>query len=142
MRELPMKKILFATMLCLLAAGPALAQGSPEGPFQVRVEGYIGAAPEGVKPEYTWTVGHKGTTYDLQVVKHTSMSATVSTMDLNDEVSPYKPNFHLAGDDKAVEAFTSAKAGVLMNVWFEYTKGTEARTMSLDTVTPVEAAKK
>jgi hypothetical protein len=141
MRELPMKKILFATVLCLLAAGHAFAQGdAPEGPFQVRIKAYVGDAPAGVKPSYVWTVKHEqeNKTYTLQVMEHQSTSPTVSVMDVNDEVSPYQPNFNMAGDDKAVAALTSVKAGVLMNVWFEYKMGTQARSMMLDTVSPVE----
>jgi len=137
-----MKKILLATCLCLLAATSAFGQADVNiGPFQVRLEAYIGDAPAGVKPPYTWTVGYKGKTYNLQVMKHDSLSTTVSTMDINNKVYMYKPMFHLDGDDKAIDAFINAKPGQLMLIMSDMRVDTQPGLLELDTVGPVEAKK-
>lgn len=131
------KKILFAALLSLLVATPVFAQAdSPSGPFQVRLEAYVGEAPKDAKPLYKWTVGYEGKTYDLQVMKHDSLSGTVSTQDINDRVYMYQPNFTLAGDDKAIAAFTGAKPGELMKIMSNM-RIEGVRLLELDTVEPV-----
>lgn len=135
-----MKKILLATVLCLLAATAAFGQADVNiGPFQVRLEAYIGDPPAGVKAPYTWTVGHKGKTYTMQVMKHESLSTTLSTMDINNKVYMYKPMFNLEGDDKAIAAFTSAKPGQLMKIMSDMRVDTQPGLLELDTVTPADA---
>lgn len=132
------KKILVGALFSLLAVGSAFAQAdSPSGPFQVRLEAYIGAAPKDVKPLYTWTVGYQGKTYDLQIMKHDSLSQTVSTQDINDRIYMYKPMLTLDGDDKAIAAFTSAKPGELMSITSNM-RVEGVRLLELDTVAPVK----
>jgi hypothetical protein len=132
---LPMRKSLLVTLLCLLVTAPAFAQPNG-GPFTVRILGYVGDPPAGVKPSYTWTMGYNDKIYKLQVVKHESLSATVSTMDINESVLPYQPNFQLAGADEAIAAFTGAKPGVSLEVLAEMRIGGSARMFNLNSVTP------
>ena len=138
-----MKKILLATCLCLLAATSAFGQADVNiGPFQVRITGYIGDPPSGVKPGYTWTVGRDGKTYNLQVVKHESLSTTVSTMDINNRLYMLKPMFNLEGDDKAIKAFTGAKPGELIQIMANMRIESQPGLLELGTVTPAPAPAK
>jgi hypothetical protein len=135
-----MRRVVYAALSSLLLATVAWAQADlPSGPLQVRIEGYVGDAPSGVKPDYTWTVDRGGKVYKLQVVKHESLSTTVSTMDIDEAVKPYQPNFRLAGDDKAVQAFTSAKAGERIRLMGDMRVAPSDRMIELDTVETVAA---
>jgi hypothetical protein len=137
-----MKRILFATVLCLLAASAAFGQTDVNiGPFQVRIQGYIGDPPKGVKAPYTWTVGRDGKVYKLSVMKHESLSTTLSTMDINNKVYMYSPNFNLDGDDKSIKAFTGAKPGQLLLMTADMRVDTQPGMLELNTVTPIDAVK-
>src|SRR5215510_13176133 len=104
-----MKRIFLAVVLCLLVAGPALADESTNVPMQFRLTSYIAdAPPSGVTPLWHWTVGYNGKTYTMQIVKTELLSDSVMPQDVDEWVMPYKPNFTLAGDDQAIKAFTSA----------------------------------
>jgi hypothetical protein len=48
----------------------------------------------------------------------------------------YKPNFNLDGDDKAIAAFTGAKAGQLLKINSNMRVDTQPGLLELDTVVP------
>jgi hypothetical protein len=133
-----MKRLLFATLLCLIFAPVDVVQG--DEPIKVILEGYVGDPPTGVKPGYTWTVGQTDKVYKLQVVKHESLSATMSTMDIDNAVEMYKPNFQLAGDDKSIATFTSAKPGERLKI-IANLRLAGTNQMELESAQPVPAPK-
>jgi hypothetical protein len=137
-----MRRILFATLLCLASAATAFGQADVNiGPFQVRIQGYVGDPPAGVKPDYSWTVGRDGKVYKLQVMKHQSLSTTLSTLDINNKVYMYSPMFHLMGDDAAIKAFTTAKPGQLLEIMSDMRVDTQPGQIDLDTVKPIDKVK-
>jgi len=130
-----MKRVLFATLLCLVLAAPALADEGTNAPVQFRFTTYIGDPPKGVNPLWKWTVGHKDKTYTMNVVKTELLSQSVMPQDVDEWVMPYKPNFNIVGDDKAINAFTSTKPGDKVVVSGYLRMGDPARNLQLDTVT-------
>ena len=133
-----MKRVLFAILLGLVLAGPAIADEATNLPIQFTFTGYIGDVPSGVTALWKWTVGYKGKTYPLNVVKAEVLSDSVMPQDIDEWVTPFKPSFNLAGDDKAITAFTSTKAGQKVAVSGHLRYMGDARLIELDTVTPAK----
>ena len=133
-----MKRVLFAILLGLVLAGPAIADEATNLPIQFTFTGYIGDPPAGVTPLWKWSAGYKGKTYALNVVKTELLSDSVMPQDIDEWVTPYKPSFNLAGDDKALTAFTTSKAGQKVAVSGHIRYQSTDRLMELDTVTPAK----
>jgi hypothetical protein len=136
-----MKRIAFALLFCLVAAGIAFADENTNVPAQFTFTTYIGDPPAGVKPLWKWTVGYKEKTYTMNVVKTQLLSESVMPQDIDEWVLPYKPNFNLQGDDKAISAFTSTKPGekVAVSGWVRVNDPT--RNLTLNNVVPAPDAK-
>lgn len=134
-----MRKFLLATLLCLASAATAFGQADVNvGPFQVRIQGYIGDPPAGVTPAYTWILGRDGKEYKLAVMRCDSISTTISTMDINNKVYMYRPMFAVEGDNSAIQALTTAKPGQLLEIMTDMRVDTQPGQIDLDTVKPID----
>lgn len=133
-----MKRVLFAILLGLVLAGPAIADEATNLPIQFTFTGYIGDAPSGVTPLWKWSVGYKEKTYQMNLVKVELLSDSVMPQDIDEWVTPFKPSFNLAGDDKAIAAFTSTKPGQKVAISGHVRYQGDARLIELDTVVPAK----
>jgi hypothetical protein len=94
----PAKAVMLAIagLAILATACPAHARGRVVVPIGVRITAYVNEKPQGVRPEYEWTVDHKGTRYQLYVLK-VSIVGRVRPSDIERAVRPYAVAFQLAG---------------------------------------------
>ena len=136
-----MRRIVLATLLCLASAATAFGQADVNiGPFQVRIQGYVGDPPAGQKADYTWTFGSRDNSkvYKISVMKIDSLSTTISGLDINNKVYMYSPMFNIEGDNAAITALTTAKPGQLLEIMTDMRVDTQPGQVDLDTVKPID----
>jgi hypothetical protein len=99
-----------ATLL-LVCCQVGRAQGRHVAPILVRIEGFVGAKPEGLRPRVNWRVSSGRNTYELHVTRLQVMSGNVADFNIITHLRPYRTAFSLAGDRQALEAFGATPAG-------------------------------
>ena len=125
--------------IVLLATGAfelrsADAQRRGVTPIPLELDAYLGTAPEGVRPDYTWVVAHRDQRYTLLVTRLLVRNARTSAMGLNAAVEPYAVAFTLAGTREAIEALASASPGRLLTLRGQVRISGGARYLMLEAV--------
>jgi len=122
--------------LLLALAVPAGAQVGSLLPVGVRIVGYVNAAPDGVRPDYTWHLNLKGQTYKLLITKLTVFEGGALPGDIDAALSPFQYQLMLAGDRVNLDRFlsTAPKEQVIVYAYLHLAAG--ARTFMLARVEP------
>jgi hypothetical protein len=105
------RRLLTVCLLVLLVAGPALARRGAMVPISVRIIGYVGVAPAGVRPQATWLLRDGHREYKLQVDQLNVRASGPSALDIDAALSPYDYRLQLAGDREALDRFRALQAG-------------------------------
>ena len=92
-------------VLALAAPGQVAAQIRTDQIYMLRIEGFVGAKPAGLRPLVSWVVRHQRTRYDLHVTRLQVLSGNTAYFNIITFLRPYTPAFRLAGDSKALAAF-------------------------------------
>jgi hypothetical protein len=103
-----MKQLVLACMLLALSAGVSDARMRRVIPLHVRIVAYVGAKPEGVRPDFSWTVTYKGERYQLYVVNLLVLSGNATPSGINAALAPYQVKFQMVGEKTALQRFVAA----------------------------------
>jgi len=94
-----------AVLAVVAAPGRLSAQVRVDQLYVLRIEGYVGAKPDGLRPLVSWVVSRQQTKYDLHVTKLQVLSGNTAYFNIITFLRPYTPAFRLAGDSQALAAF-------------------------------------
>ncbi len=103
-------------------------------PLGIRMTAYVNEKPEGVRPEYVWTVAHKRTKYQLYVLKVSVVRGRALPSDVDRAVRPYKVAFEVVGPAPIVEKLVAAKPRQPVVISGDLRLSGGARTLLLGTV--------
>jgi hypothetical protein len=98
-----------ATALALLSLATAAlaAPRRARAPVSVRIEGYVGAKPSGVRLLASWKVNRGRDVYQLHVTKLQVLSGDTAYFNIISRLEPYPVAFALAGDSAALATFAT-----------------------------------
>jgi hypothetical protein len=99
------RRLLTVCLLVLLAALPAHARRGAMVPINVRIIGYVGSAPAGVRPQSTWLLRDRHREYKLHVDQLIVRASGPSALDIDAALSPYDYRLQLAGDQATLDRF-------------------------------------
>ncbi|MGD9764003.1 MAG: hypothetical protein AB7V27_09840 [Candidatus Binatia bacterium] len=128
-----------ALALCAMAtllATAALASRLT-APVRVRIVGYVGSIPEGVKHDYKWRIMYQGREYLLYVAKLDVINANMLPNDIDQAVKPAFSKFDLYGDPKAVSDFIGLPPGQQAIISAFVSLGDPGPALSVDSVQPL-----
>jgi len=131
--------LLSAALLVLAARHDARAEQGVAYPLSVRIEGFVGAKPQDLKPLVSWQVGRGRTVYQLHVTVLRVLSGQAAYFNIISRLEPYRPAFWLAGDRKALAAFASTPAGQPIAIMGYLRLDRTTRVLMLSTVEPLPA---
>jgi hypothetical protein len=101
----------------------------------IRLEGYVGVAPEGARLEAKWSVNVAGSSLALQVTRLQIIAGPGTPSDVVQALKPYRAAaFKIAGDRRQLDELASAAAGSRIELQGNLRLG-PARTLLLDTLT-------
>jgi hypothetical protein len=132
----PRLSVCFVLLVMTLPALPAAARMRGARPINVRMQLYVGAAPAGVNPQFSWRVADRKNERDLQLTTLSVFGGNATALDLDAAVKPYKIKFRLAGDPDAIRRLIDAPAGQLLDVRGIARFEGGARYLMLDAVSP------
>jgi hypothetical protein len=109
----PLRPVLTLVVLLALPWSVTCTAGGrfDSTPISLRVEGFVGATPDGTVPQATWVVRVQGKEYTLQVMRLEVLAGNTSYFDIIAALEPYTYAFTVYGDDQAVQTLTQASAG-------------------------------
>lgn len=131
-----MLRIVQSGLLAVLAAWLVLAPAAEARLLTrtVRLEGYVGKAPEGARAEARWTVDAGEQKVDLIVTRLSIVSGTGTPSDVVQALKPYRAAaFRIVGDEKEVAKLAGATAGSRFDMQGVLRLG-PARTLLLSTL--------
>ena len=130
-----------SVLLAIGMGGLRSAESQRRGVASIPLEldAYLGTAPEGVRPDYTWVVAHRDQRYTLLLTRLLVRNARTSAMGLDAAVKPYAVAFTLAGTREAIQALTTATPGRLLTLRGQARITGGARYLMLDSVKPLPA---
>ena len=108
--------LLLASLLLLATTVPAKSRPMPRDAFSVRLDGFVGAKPEDLPIEASWTVSLKGERYQLFVSKLQVLSGDLAYYDLINALKPYRPALTITGSDAQLDMFATAPPGQRVSV--------------------------
>ncbi len=103
-------------------------------PIGLRMTAYVNEKPEGVRPEYVWTVEHKRTKYQLYVLKVSVVRGRALPSDVDRAVRPYKVAFQVVGPASILEKLFATGPGRPVVISGDLRLSGGARTLLLGTV--------
>jgi hypothetical protein len=99
--------LVLALCLAILVATPAGARRGFGPPIGVRIVGYVGEVPSGVRPQYTWKLRERDHEYSL-AIEQLSARGGVLPGDIDSALVMYEYRLLLTGDQRALERFRAA----------------------------------
>ncbi len=106
-------------LLLLLAAACAVAPppaGAALRRVRLRIDGYLGAPPEGKREDADLTLRVGATDYRFQVTHAIVLGGGGFAADVFERRRPYKPTFILRGPKELLDRFTSAKSAARLRI--------------------------
>ena len=127
-----------ATLLVMVGGAAADARRGPRLrgasiPTLLRLEGYVGAAPAGVKPDANLLLHYRGTDYAFALTQMVVITGSRSASEVLQEIMPYHVSFILRGSPPAIATLTSAPTGQKVIVVGYHRRG--SRDLLVDSVT-------
>jgi hypothetical protein len=107
------RRLLLLFVLCALVPAPAAA--APRH-VRLRIDGYLGAPPEGKREDADLTLRVGATDYRFQVTHAIVLSGGGFAADVFERRRPYKPTFLLRGPKELLERFTNAKSAARLRI--------------------------
>ncbi len=130
-----MKRLILAISL-LLVGLVVPASAMREGPIRVRIVGYVGAIPDGVRHQYKWRLTYQNKEYLLYVVKLDVINTNMIPNDIDQAVKPSFSRFDLYGQPSVLTTFTAVPPKQETLIFAFVSLGDPGPSMSLDTVEP------
>lgn len=123
--------------LASIVAAPRTAEARVRRPITLRIEGFLDAAPDGVRPQRTIEVRiGREKTRSLAVTGISNQGQGPHGVTILNEVARYRPAFRLLGDASLVERLASAPKGARVTLTGNLSSGRNV----LLTIADVEAA--
>src|SRR5262245_25635513 len=97
--------LLLCILLFLTAAATQGFRARRVQPVRVRIVAYVGGKLEGVRPDFDWVVAYGSKRYELYVLNLTVLGGSVTPLDIDAAVAPYRVKFQLAGEKTALQSF-------------------------------------
>src|SRR5262249_51397568 len=109
----------------LLDPPPASADRARPFPILIRVEGFVGAKPEGGKSLGRWGVAVGGAQYTFHITKLVPIGVDIAYWNILNQLEPLPVTLTLYSNPQLLDAFTTAPAGVPIAVTgnFEFGPG-------------------
>ena len=130
-----------ALMLALgataVAYRPASAEIEHPRPFLVRVEGFVGDKPEGVKSLDRWVVAIDGRPYTFHVML-LQPSVDVAFWNILNKLEPLPITLTLYGDPALLQRFIDTPPGQRIRMIGNFDAGPGPVTLQLTSIEPVE----
>ena len=125
-------------LVAFLDQPPALA-GPPQRPYPIplRIEGFVGTKPEGIKALERWVVAVGDARFVFHVTKLVPIGVDIAYWDILNRLEPLPVTLTLYGDPELVSKFTAAPAGVPIAVRGTLEFGPGPITLLLSTVEPL-----
>lgn len=132
---------LIGALVAELASRPGLADARVRRPILLRIEGFLDAAPDGVRPLRTIEVRiGKEKTRSLAVTRIVNQGEGPLGPSILDEVARYKPAFRLLGDAAIVAKLASAPPGARVTLTGNLSSGRNVLLSSADVTTAAPAS--
>jgi hypothetical protein len=126
--------------LAALAASPRTADARVRRPITLRIEGFLDAAPEGVRPQRTIEVRiGREKTRSLAVTGISNQSQGPHGATILGEVARYRPAFRLLGDEALVTRLADAPEGARVTLTGNLSSGRNV-LLTIADVAPAAAA--
>lgn len=107
----------FAILVAVAIGLFPVAAHAVRRPIQIRIEGYVDAAPKGVRTSRTVGVQiGKGKQRDLAVSELRNLSQGALGATILENAARYKPSFRLVGDDPALRPLEDAPSGTFFKI--------------------------
>ena len=143
-RRSPSRRAVCVTLVLLACAGlgalPRSADARVRRPITLRIEGFLDAAPEGVRPARTIEVRiGREKTRSLAVTSISNQGQGPHGQTILNEVARYRPAFRLLGDAALVARLAAAPKGARVTLTGNLSSGRNV-LLSIAEVEPVPAA--
>jgi hypothetical protein len=126
-------------LFCLASASVSWAQRPVPYPIVLRITGFIGTKPEGVKDLARWVVAVEGQQYTLHVTKLEPIGVDVAYWNILNRLEPFPVTLVLEGNKELLRQFTSAPPGTQLVITGNFDVGPGPATLLLSKVEPVPA---
>ena len=125
--------IVFAFLLSAVTM-PAYARRGVNIPLQVRITTYVNEKMEGIKPDFEWVVSYDGKEYTLYILNLVSMDGRTTSIDIDNAVNRFKPNFRITGQSSEIQKLidTPPRQQIVITAYLNFAGG--ARLMMINTV--------
>jgi len=117
-----------------LLAGTASAQINSPYPLLLRVEGYVGAKPEGVTSLARWIIAVDGAPYTMHITKLLPLGAQVAYWNIINQLEPLPITLTLYGDPSVLRRFVDTPPGQRISMTGNFTAGPGPVTLQLGTL--------
>lgn len=128
-----------AAAACALVAlaSATLAQLVVPRSTLVRIEGYVGAKPQGPTLLVSWQLNRNRDVYDLHVTQLLVLNGTIKPEQIIVGLRPYIPALSFTGNLKALDAFVNAPVGQKLAITGYLHIEPPVRELILSTVQPM-----
>ena len=111
LNSLSWQRLLVLCLLVSFAAPPALARRGGVVPIGVRIVGYVGTVPEGIRPQATWRLRDRKGELELRIIELRIRAGAVLPGDIDSALSPYGYRLLLTGDRESLDRLRAVEAG-------------------------------
>jgi hypothetical protein len=131
--------IALALAAWIIFATAARAQIHSPYPLLLRVEGYVGAKPEGGTSLARWTIAVDGAPYTMHVTKLVPLGAQVAYWNIINQLEPLPITLTLYGDPTVLRRFIDTPSGQRISMTGNFTAGPGPVTLQLGTIESLES---
>lgn len=129
-----MKRI--ALVIGLVLGLVVAAAARVDGPIRVRIVGYVGEIPDGVRHQYKWRLTYQNREYLLYVVQLDLINTNMIPNDIDQAVKPNFSRFDVYGQPEVLTSFTAVPPRQQVLIFAFVRLGDPGPSISIDTVQP------
>jgi hypothetical protein len=123
-----------AVIAIVAAAHVAAAQIHRPAPFLLRIEGFVGQKPEGIKSLARWVMALNGNQYTFHVTKLQPIGVDIAFWNIINSLEPLPVTLTLYGDPGLVQRFTQTPAGERIAILGNFQAGPGPVTLLLGAI--------
>lgn len=129
-----MRRAALVGLLCLASASASWAQRPVPYPIVLRITGFIGTKPEGVKDLARWVVAAEGEQYTFYVTKLQPIGVDVAYWNILNRLEPLPVKLVLEGNKELLRQFTGAPPETQLVITGNFDVGPGPATLLLSKV--------